>query len=284
MSRTLCRCSTWTRRTGEPARFGFEIRTVPVVLDTAVRTGGDYGVTVSVSNATEAAQVLGAQVTFWGAPGHAKPRPLPRMGVPAGRRLRSNTKANPAKRPARAPRSPFLTLADLLHRAVEHVDAKATRGRAISSEQANTLSRTAWADRWKALKAAETLPFDPSIEVQPEQQAEEGRPRKRTTSASTPTGLSVDVKVAQQGTLEGGGLGDADVKDDDGDVARGRASEPRRGERPAGVLGGAGRLPRTGRRGSAVAWLAGTVAVLERTGQLPGSFQARDGAYARRRC
>ena len=46
---------------GEPARFGFEAFNVPVVLDTVVRTGGDYSVQVNVSSATSVAQVLGSQ-------------------------------------------------------------------------------------------------------------------------------------------------------------------------------------------------------------------------------
>ena len=54
---------------GEPVRFGFEIHKVPVVLTTSVRTGSDYGVEVSVHYATEAAQVLNTEVSFWGVPG-----------------------------------------------------------------------------------------------------------------------------------------------------------------------------------------------------------------------
>ena len=46
------------------------------------------------------------------------------------------------------------------------------------------------------------LPFTPTITVEPEQH-----------SASTPTGLSVDVKVPQQSTLEAGALAEADVRD-----------------------------------------------------------------------
>ena len=53
---------------GEPARFGFEAAKVPVILDTAVRTGSEYGVTVTVSNATQLGQLLGTQLTLWGEP------------------------------------------------------------------------------------------------------------------------------------------------------------------------------------------------------------------------
>ena len=55
---------------GEPARFGFEvIGKVPIVIDTSVRSGGDYGVDVTVNDATETAGLLSSQVTFWGVPG-----------------------------------------------------------------------------------------------------------------------------------------------------------------------------------------------------------------------
>ena len=43
-----------------------------MILDTSVRTGGDYGVVVSVPDVPETLGFLGSQVTFWGTP--ADPR------------------------------------------------------------------------------------------------------------------------------------------------------------------------------------------------------------------
>src|SRR6202050_3027630 len=54
---------------GEPARFGFEYVGTPVTIDPSVRTGRDYGVTASISNITELANVIASTVTFWGVPG-----------------------------------------------------------------------------------------------------------------------------------------------------------------------------------------------------------------------
>ena len=55
---------------GEPARFGFEVLSNPVFLDTAVRSGPgeDYGVTVSVKNTTQLVNFISSTAVFWGAP------------------------------------------------------------------------------------------------------------------------------------------------------------------------------------------------------------------------
>jgi hypothetical protein len=58
---------------GEPARFGFlPTPETPVVFDASVRTGGDYGVNVSVSNVVQEIGLLSATVTLWGVPGDSR--------------------------------------------------------------------------------------------------------------------------------------------------------------------------------------------------------------------
>jgi uncharacterized repeat protein (TIGR01451 family) len=53
---------------GEPAAFAFNATYFSVRLDTSVRSNGDYGVTVSVPDLTEAATILSSSLTFWGVP------------------------------------------------------------------------------------------------------------------------------------------------------------------------------------------------------------------------
>ena len=53
---------------GMPAQFGFSIYNQNVVLDTAVRSDRDYGVSVTVRNANEIKSALGSTVTLWGKP------------------------------------------------------------------------------------------------------------------------------------------------------------------------------------------------------------------------
>ena len=57
---------------GEPARLGFLIEGLPVVLDTSVSSGGEYAAEVSTLNTTEGAQLLSSQVTIWGVPGDSR--------------------------------------------------------------------------------------------------------------------------------------------------------------------------------------------------------------------
>ncbi|HJX33509.1 MAG TPA: hypothetical protein VJ257_04865 [Solirubrobacterales bacterium] len=59
-----------TPRYGEPARFGFKAEgVVAAYLDPSVRSGSDYGLTISSTNITQASSLLGVQLTLWGVPG-----------------------------------------------------------------------------------------------------------------------------------------------------------------------------------------------------------------------
>jgi hypothetical protein len=54
---------------GVAAEFGYVVAgEVPVLLQTSVRTGSDYGLTVSASNVSQAELVYASKVTIWGVP------------------------------------------------------------------------------------------------------------------------------------------------------------------------------------------------------------------------
>jgi hypothetical protein len=182
---------------GEPARFGFSILNIAVYLDTSIRTGGDYGVTVSVNNITEIAGFLSSRVTFWGVPGD------PRHDASRGWNC-IDPQDEPT--PACAPTSqvappPLLTLPSACtgptHTTVE--------GDSWLEEGAFTppLEYSSVDDQGRpvGLDGCNQVPFTPSIKVTPDGQA-----------GSTPTGLTVDEHVPQETSLNPTGLAESDVK------------------------------------------------------------------------
>jgi hypothetical protein len=189
---------------GEPARFGFEVSgKLPIVIDTSVRSGKDYGVDASVRNATQLAGLLSSQVTLWGVPGDPRHDNARGWACVSGG-LYSEAVGEPCPAASNLPEEPFLTLptscaADPQSEPVVfpmQVDSWA--GTALGTEYA-------WMDDTGALLGFEgcrELPFEPEIDVAPAEHA-----------ASTPSGVDVSVKVPQAGTLEAEGLAEADVRD-----------------------------------------------------------------------
>jgi hypothetical protein len=178
---------------GEPARFGFEALGVPVILDTAIRSGRDYGVVVNVRNISEAGTVVSSRVTFWGVPGdpaHDASRGWSCLDWFAGGACSSPAQAHP---PA------FLTLPTACGASLE------------STAKADSWAGTVLAPlpyRFQsvagepiAMDGCSELPFAPELRVEPE-----------THSASSPTGLNVAIHVPQQTTLTAGSLAEADVR------------------------------------------------------------------------
>ncbi len=183
---------------GEPARFGFFVEVVPVFLDTSVRTGGDYGVTVESRNLPQILPLFGAQVTLWGVPGdprHNHSRGWgcldPEDGAEVG--FTCETPQEPSQ-------AAFLTLPTSCGGPFESTVL------ADSWEEHHTIVSGQSEPRDSSgnplsLDGCNRLNFDPSISVAPNGRA-----------ASTPTGLTVHEHIPQEETLNGEGLAQANVK------------------------------------------------------------------------
>jgi hypothetical protein len=176
---------------GEPARLGFKIAgIVSTFLDVSIRTGGDYGVTVTAENIPELASVLSVRVTVWGVPGAASHDPsrgwecMYHFGL-----CPVSTANNPP---------PFLVMPSSCERpfaASIGANSWPAEGRpsVVASDLAYQLP--------EALDGCNRLPFAPELRVTPDGNA-----------ASSPSGLNVDVHVPQSAILNSESLADSAVR------------------------------------------------------------------------
>ncbi len=184
---------------GEPARFGFRILNELTFLDTSVRTGGDYGVTVTVPNITQLIGFMSSRVTFWGVPGD--PRHDPQRGWNClDPEAAENGHAPCPHTEAKAP-PPLLTLPTSCNAPV----STTVEGDSWTEEGSFTAPfEYIFKDnlgRPVTMDGCNQLPFSPSIKVTPDGEA-----------GSTPTGLTVDEHVPQEVSLNPTGLAESDVK------------------------------------------------------------------------
>ena len=182
---------------GEPARFGFDIAGDPVYLDTSIRTGGDYGVTVTSTTSPRCRVRLQPRDVLGGA-GRSAPRPGSRLELPQTDREGYSPPCAPS---GQATPPPLLTLPT-----------------ACTGPVHTTLEADSWQEegvftppfeytfkdnlgRPVGMDGCNQLPFTPSVKVTPDGQA-----------GSTPTGLTVDEHVPQETSLNPTGLAESDVK------------------------------------------------------------------------
>ncbi|MGC1784855.1 MAG: hypothetical protein WA708_20235, partial [Acidobacteriaceae bacterium] len=178
---------------GEPARFGFEVERTPVLIDTSVRTGSDYGIVASVHNITEAANFISEHVTFWGVPGDSRHDRSRGWACVAG----GAWQVPPCVLAGESEPPPFLTLPTSCTGPLQ------TSVEADSWKEPDKLALPPlYQEPMEGLDGCNRLPFGAEISVAPDVQ-----------SASTPTGLAVTVHVPQEASLSGTGLADADVRD-----------------------------------------------------------------------
>jgi hypothetical protein len=177
---------------GEPARFGFYLPGTPVLLDPSVRTGGDYGITLGSTNITQTAALLSIKTIFWGVPGD--PRHDNARGIRCFEAAREELPVSECHLQEAHNPSPFLSMPTSctgpLVTNIEAASWKEPRNRLVFP-----------GGPMPAMDGCNRLSFTPSIKVAPD-----------GSSASTPTGLSVDVHVPQDAVLVANGLAESNVR------------------------------------------------------------------------
>jgi hypothetical protein len=189
-------------RVGEPARFGFyiPIAGASVYIDTSVRTGGDYGITVNVNNISQLADFLSSAVTVWGVPGdprHDAQRGWACLYESQGLTEVEHEPCEPAAVTEQHP-LPFLQMPTSCTGPL----STSVEGDSWGEPKPTGLEQSFPGGPMPALDGCNRVPFGPSLVVTPD-----------GTAASTPTGLTVDVHNPQEESLSAAGLVEPDVKD-----------------------------------------------------------------------
>lgn len=192
---------------GEPARFAFQVVQAPIFLDTAVRTGSDYGVTVSTHNITELAAFISSTITLWGVPGDER-HDISR-GLPCFITGKLYTKeASPSCVHAAQGQPPaFLSLPSACGRFVSSVEGFSYPNAAAPGPGGQELVRSEYAltdefGRELGISGCGALRFEPSIDVTPE-----------LTRPSSPSGLRVNLHMPQEADEVANGTANATIKD-----------------------------------------------------------------------
>ncbi|MGA7704138.1 MAG: hypothetical protein WB998_04505, partial [Solirubrobacteraceae bacterium] len=176
---------------GHPAEFGFELDGNQVLLDASVRSDGDYGITEHVDNIPQR-EVVDSTVTIWGVPGDP--------GHDAQRTCRADGLKLPGPCRSSDGEVPFLTLPTsctgpeaISALANEWADGKVTDEiDFVSHDQTGEAS---------GLTGCGHLGFGPSLSAVPD-----------TSDADTPAGLTVELKVPQEGLVATNGLAVSNIK------------------------------------------------------------------------
>jgi hypothetical protein len=212
---------------GEPARFGFEVERAFVTISPSVRTGGDYGVTVNVTNITQVAILVSSRVTVWGVPGAASHDSARGWGcMEEGSIAFESSGIVPEVCPPAGPSNPppsnppaFLSLPTSCTGPL-HTSVRADSWQEPKPEDEETPVEPEPSQAMPALDGCNRLPFSASIEVTPDEVASD------VAQASSPTGLAVKVRIPQEVNHDDEALASADVKDSTVTLPEGVTTNP----------------------------------------------------------
>ncbi len=184
---------------GVPAEFGFNVVGVPVVLKPSVRTGGDYGLTVSSDNTNQGLNLFATTVTLWGVPADSSHDEF------RGECLISYTGESGCSHQSEVTSKPFLTLPTSCSGSplTTSVDADSWQEPGAENPDGSPdLSDPLWktaSSSFPALAGCERLDFSPKVSIRPD-----------TSAASSPSGLSAEVQLPQIDNPAG--LAEAELK------------------------------------------------------------------------
>jgi hypothetical protein len=197
---------------GYPAEFGFRVLGVPVVLVPRVRTGGDYGITVTFADIPDALAVTYSRLTLWGVP--ADPGHDGERGPCWGSTGYFGGHAEGGECPDTSVSRPFLSLPTSCMGPLQfgiRIDSYEDPG-VYSEAQTSTPAQT----------GCDKLAFAPDVVAQPE-----------PAQAASPSGLSVEIQVPQ--TYDNpAGLAESTLKDTTVTLPAGVAVNPSAGDGLAG--------------------------------------------------
>ncbi len=183
---------------GEPAQLGASYGGFPIYIDAHVRSGGDYGLTITLSDLTTLAPASSSVLTLWGVPGDPSHDAARGGGC-------SGDPSNPANcegggfSTGAAPR-PYLTLPTSCAGPQEtrlRLDSWQAPGEFLS---ASFLTHDNLGNP-VGYEGCNRLSFTPSIAVAPE-----------ASAADSPTGLHVSVHLPDAGLKDPEGLAEADLR------------------------------------------------------------------------
>lgn len=180
---------------GVPAEFGFLLLDSGARLDATVRSGSDYGISEHIDNLVQDLVTFNT-ITIWGVPGDAS-HDYQRCGFIEGSGRCGVSSGIGAV--------PFLTLPTACagpQTFSETVDSWAPQGTPGSG--VDELSSLTHDNNHlpEGISGCDRLQFKPSIDIAPD-----------TSSADTPAGLTVDVKMPQEGLTANNTLAMSDIKD-----------------------------------------------------------------------
>jgi hypothetical protein len=210
---------------GVAAEFGFVVaHTTPVLLQTSVRAGGDYGLTTSVPNINQGVVVGASKVTIWGVP--ASPVHNAYRGACERLIVGEESRAEAVGEGLRAgedelegPLYPKRNTEEGMPESLGNCPTQTSELPLLTNPTSCGTPRTATlgADSWEEpgnyggprtisasmpqLAGCEKLDFSPTLEVKPDGNA-----------GSTPSGLEVGLNVPQETTENPEGVAEADVK------------------------------------------------------------------------